>query len=90
MKKKFSMPIKIKCEGCEIILGGLCNPSKENPLRCEACLHLEDNITNRCKICEVTIIDLNPVKYYKQHGNFCFECLSGINQGVKNRIKHKF
>ena len=78
-----------KCEACEIKMGEefITQPSPENRKRCDDCLHFEERIKKECE-CGDLIIDRNPVNYYLQHGNFCKDCIAGVNWALINR-KHK-
>lgn len=78
---------KIKCQGCDIKLGGLCNASAENPKRCDSCLHFEDRIKKECA-CGKKIDTKNRVQYYKSFGNFCEKCMDEVNWAILNK-KHR-
>ena len=77
-----------RCEGCDIILGGLYEPSKENPNRCTDCVDFEIRIKKVC-LCGKNIYDRYPIEYYKRHGNYCLKCISEINEGIRRGKEHR-
>jgi len=80
--------IKIRCEGCDIKLGGLILASTQNPNRCEDCLTMENRVATQC-LCGRDIFSRNPIEYYKKHGNLCMICIDQVNQMGRQRIKHR-
>lgn len=95
-KKMERKNIKVckKCEKlprCEICGITFCKksthcgrPSPENPLRCESCLHYEENIHNFCHWCQNEIE--NDPKRYKIFGNCCWVCYAKYEV---DRLKHE-
>lgn len=79
-----------RCAGCTIFFGNLVKPSKENPMFCDSCLELENNILFYCQGCHKQLpLFYSPntnTLHFVVRGNFCGHCNNTCAIEARNSV----